>query len=260
MNPARFAALLALAAVIAAPALAEDLALPALYKSLAEKNHYPAAEGLKDAQADVKCNILDQLVAAFPDAVGKPISVKYVWSRPGTDAAPTKKFMVSGIPETLTDLSNRAGATFKEAEDFVVADPVYWIIATTDAKAGNEAGKITVTGGAKSSSDPIKKLMVDIDGASYQVRKVDMDLGQAHVVIEQSGKDLGGKWGIETTTVSYPQYKKVLKFEYAQVDGFWLPAKITIDYNDPDGKSLRPTFSYEFSNWQVNKGLPPGTF
>ena len=260
MSSARFPIVLALSAVVGAPALAADLALPALYKSLAEKNHYPAAEGLKDAQANVKSNILEQLVAAFPDAAGNPISVKYVWNKAGTDAAPTKKFAVTGIPAALTDLSTRAAATFKEAEDFVVADPVYWTIANTDAKAVNEAGKITVTGSAKGATDPIKQLIVDIDGASYQVHKVDMDLGQAHVIIEQTGKDFGGKLGIESTTVSYPQYKKTLKFEYVQVETFWLPSKITIDYIGLDGKSLQPTFTFEFSNWQVNKGLPPGTF
>src|SRR5262245_46036349 len=105
VRTASTAVALVIALFAVGPALAEDVPLPALYKSLAEKNYYPVVEGLKDAQVDVKCNILDQVVAAFPEAAGKPIAVKFFWARPG-EAAPQKKFVISGIPENLTDLSN----------------------------------------------------------------------------------------------------------------------------------------------------------
>src|SRR5437667_342018 len=91
---------LALSAAFAAMAIslvaADDVKLPDLEKHLAEKNYYPALEGLKDAQADVKCNIFDQVRAAFPDAADKPIAVKFYWSRPSPDVAPKKKFAVNG--------------------------------------------------------------------------------------------------------------------------------------------------------------------
>lgn len=233
---------------------AQDVPLPALYKSLADRNHYALVEGLKEANADVKCGILDQLVAAFPDAAGKPIAVKYTWSRPDPNAAPTRKMAVSGIPETLPDLVSRAANLFKEAEDFVIPDPPYGTILGTDATASNEGGKITVKGNAKNAADPIKHLVVEVDGATYKVLKMDMDLGQARIVIETTNKDLGGKWGVEATSIQYPQYKKVLKYEYIQADGFWLPSKISIDFLGADGKSLQPGYVYDFSNWKVVKG------
>lgn len=256
-------ALLAVALLLAAgavpPAMAEDVPLPALYKSLAEKNYYPVVEGLKDAQADVKCNILDQVVAAFPDAAGKPIAVKFFWARPG-EAAPQKKFSITGIPDGLTDLSNRAKQIFARPEGLVITDPVYWTIETTQAAADKTDTGITVTGTAKNASDALKKLVVKIDSATYQVKRMEMDLGQAQAGVDITSKDLGGKWGAESMVTSNPQYRETVKYEYSQVEGFWLPTKITVDYQSPDGKSLSPTFVYDLSNWQVNKGLPAGVF
>jgi len=233
---------------------AEDVALPTLYKNLADKNHYALVEGLKEASADVKCSILDQLVAAFPDAAGKPIAVKYTWSRPDPNAAPTKKMTVTGVPDSTPDLVTRLTNLFKEAEDFVIPDPPYGTILGTEATATSEGGKITVKGTAKAPADPIKNLLVEVDAATFQVLKMDMDLGQAHVVIETTYKDQGGKWVIDTNSIQYPQYKKVIKYEYAQAGEFWLPSKLSIDFLGADGKSLQPTFVYDFTNWQAVKG------
>jgi len=247
----------------AAPAAAPDAApaeipLNKLYKDLADKNHYPVAEGLMSAHADVTCNIMPQLVAAFPDAAGQPIAVKFLWNRPGPEAPPTQKFAVTGVPAALSDLSNRLNQAFGLATDFVVTQPIYWTIAQVNARAIRQDGKITVSGDAKTPADPIKKLTVDIDGATFQVGKVQMDLGQAQVTLELTSVDQGGKWGIASTTVINPQYRQVVKVESAQVESFWLPSKISLELLGPDGKELQPTFVYEFTNWQINKGMPAG--
>jgi len=246
-------------AVLAAPAaLAQEIPLPELQKKLAEKNYYASLEGLKDAQADVRCNIMDQLVAAFPDAAGKPIAVKYYWSKPAPEIAPKKKFVISGIPAEMADLAGRAQQIFQGKEDLVINAPVYETIETTNAQAMTEGAKVKVVGEAKTPADQLRKLQVEIDAATWQVQKMEMDLGQAQATVEMVSQDLGGKWGVESTVVSSPQVKQVMKFEYAQVDGFWLPSKISLDYQGPDGKPLATTFVYDFSNWQVNKGIPEG--
>ncbi|MGH9868896.1 MAG: hypothetical protein ACREAA_12120 [Candidatus Polarisedimenticolia bacterium] len=245
------------ASMLAAPAArAQNLDMEELRKNLREKNYYPSLEGLKDAQADVKCNILDQVAGAL--APGTAVTVKFYWSRPSPEAGPKKKFVVSGVPADNADLNNRSNQIFAGKEDLVINAPVYETIDTTNATAVNEGGKVMVTGEAKDASSPIKKLKVEIDGTTWQVGKMEMDLGAAQAVLEMTSKDLGGKWGVESTTVSTPQLKQVMKFEYAQVEGFWLPSKLTIDYQGPDGKSLSPIFQYDFSNWQVNKGIPEG--
>src|SRR6185369_1356470 len=99
-----------------------------------------------------------------------------------------KKMTVTGVPETLPDLVTRTTTLAKAAEEFVIPDPSYATILSTEATATNE-------------------------GATWQVLKMDLDLGQAHILIETTYKDLGGKWGVETTTIQYPQYKKVIKYE-----------------------------------------------
>jgi hypothetical protein len=203
----------------------------------------------------VKCNILDQVASAL--APGTPVTVKYYWTRPSADVAPRKKFVVSGVGDNK-DLAGRSNQIFAGKEDLVINAPVYETIETTNAKAVNEGGKVVVTGEAKDASSPIKKLKVEIDGTSWQVGRMEMDLGAAQAIVEMTSKDLGGKWGVETTTVSTPQVKQIMKFEYAQTEGFWLPSKITIDYQGADGKALSPTFQYDFSNWQVNKPIPEG--
>lgn len=245
---------LALALVLAgAPvaAVAEEVPLPALYKALAEKNHYAVVEGVQEAQADVKCNIMEQLVAAFPDAAGKPITIQFKWSRPDPNAAPTKQMIITGVPETLTDLKARLTTLFNTVQDFVIPDPPYWTIAQYDAKAMNEAGKITVTGTPKNPADPIKSLNVDIDGATYQVGKMEMDLGQAKVAVETTYEDAGGKWVTKTMTINHPQYKRTVSYEYSQPSDNWMPSKISIETLGADGQSLEPTYVYEFSGWKV---------
>jgi len=241
-------------------ALAEDLPLPKFYKGLADKNHYPVAEGLNSAHADVKCNIFDQVKAAFPDAADKPIAAKFLWNRPTPQAAPQVKIAVTGIPAEMTDLTNRANLVFQPVTEFVIPSPPYWTFEQTAAKAVSDAAKISVTGEAKSPEAPIKKLSAEVDAATYMMSKMQLDLGQAQITFEMTGKDLGGKWGIETETITYPQFKRVLKFEYTQVETQWLPSKITLDNLGPDGKQLEPTYVFEFSNWQVNKGVPEGSF
>ncbi|HKY33862.1 MAG TPA: hypothetical protein VJV23_15125 [Candidatus Polarisedimenticolia bacterium] len=239
---------------------AEQVPTTKLYKDLADRNRYPAAEGLTSAQADAKCNIMEQLVAAFPDAAGKPIAVKFYWSRPSAEAAPQMKFVISGIPENLTDLSNRANTVFQRATEFVVASPIYWTFEQTAVTADDAAGKITVTGAPKDAGAQIKGLTAEVDGATMQVKTMTLDLGQAKIGFDMTYEDLGGKWGLDNYTISFPQYKQVLNFEYAQVESFWLPSKLTLELQGPDGKPLEPTSIYEFSNWQVNKEIPAGVF
>src|SRR5262245_47569935 len=209
--------------------LAEDVPTTKLYKDLADKNHYPAAEGLSSAQADATCNLMAQLVGAFPDAAGKPIAVKFYWSRPSQDAAPKMKFVVTGIPENLGDLSTRVNTVFQRATEFVIPSPIYWTFEQTTVKAAQDGGKITVTGEAKTPASQIKGLTADVDASKHQVQKMMLDVGQAKIAFDMTSKDLGGKWGLDTYTITYPQYKLVLKFDYAQVESFWLPSKITLD-------------------------------
>src|SRR5688572_9881694 len=224
-----------LAAVIAPPARAQEVPLADLKKSLVEKNYYPSLEGLTSAQADVKCNILDQVASAL--APGSPVTVKFYWSRPSPDVAPQKKFVVSGVSDNA-DLASRSSQIFAGKEDLVINAPVYETIETTNATAVNEGGKIMVTGEAKEASSPIKKLKVEIDATSYQVGRMEMDLGAAQATLEMTSKDLGGKWGVESTTVSTPQVKQVIKLEHATAEGFWLPTNVTIDYQGADCKPL----------------------
>ncbi|HET9481389.1 MAG TPA: hypothetical protein VFP98_06500 [Candidatus Polarisedimenticolia bacterium] len=244
----------------AAGAAGGEIPLNALYKSLAEKNHYLVAEGLTSAMADVKCGILDQVIAAFPEAADQPIAVKYYWTRPSEDAMPQKKFVMTGAPPTLADQATRANVIFATGQDFVISDPVYWTIANTNAKAVQEGDQITVTGTATDPSHPIKGLKVAIKAETYQVQTVEMDLGQARVTMESTTKDLGGKWGTDTLTINHPQGRTVVKYEHAQVDAFWLPSKVTIESLGPDGKETQPPFVFDFSNWQVNQPLPAGIF
>ncbi len=246
---------------LAIPARAEEVVLNALYKSLAERNHYPAAEGLVDARADVKCNILDQVVAAFPGVDAGPVSVTYSWSRPDPEGWPTKGFSVKGIPADQTDLAKRANMIFsgQGQEDLVIEAPVYWTIATTEATAVNDGGTIKVTGLARSSSDPIKKLTVEIETGTYKVRKIVMDLGAEQATIELTSKEVGGKWGVASSVLTRAQFKRVMNYEYTQIGEIWLPSKISVDYQGLDGTALEPTYIYEFANWKVDRRAPEPT-
>ncbi|MFQ5700367.1 MAG: hypothetical protein ACE5HU_00805 [Acidobacteriota bacterium] len=234
-----------IAAGIVAPVLAEDVPLEGLYKMLAEKNNYPVVQGLRGARADVKCNILDQVVAAFPEAAGQPITVKFTWSRPSDDAWPEKRFTVSGIPEGLTDLAQRAEKIFQEPKDFVIVDPVYWTIAQTEAQAVEQDGAITVSG----HGQQIQDLEVEIDGATYKVQKVVMEVGGSKISFEMTSEDLGGRWGVKSLVLTNPQATRLINYEYTKVDDFWLPSKISFEYKGTE----EPTFIYEFSNWRVEK-------
>lgn len=246
------------AASLGAAVQAEEIDLNELYRNLAEKNYYPAVEGLVDARAEVKCNILDQVIAAFPGVDAGPIGVTYSWSRPDPEAAPSKSFTVSGIPGDQADLSKRADLIFsgRGQEDLVIEAPVYWTIATTEATAMNDGGTIMVTGTARNPSDQIKKLTVEIEADSYKVRKIVMDLGSTKATIELTSKDVGGKWGVSSSVLTTAQFKRVMNYEYTQIGEIWLPSKMTIDYQGLDGTALEPTYIYEFANWQVDRQEP----
>jgi len=258
-RPLALAALAAAWVLIPGLALADEVPLNDLYKSLAEKNYYVAVEGLTNATAQVKCNILDQVVAAFPGAADKPIAVTFSWERPSEDAWPQKSLKVTGIPADLTDLTARANLIFQGRlqQDLVLEDPVYWTIASTDATAVADSGTITVTGAARNPSDAIKKLTVQIDEPTFKVEKMTMDLGNAEAsFVRKSTKQLDGKWAVDSLVVSTPQGTRTLNYEYTQVDGIWLPSKITVDYKAPDGQAPEPTFVYEFNDWKVQRAEP----
>ena len=178
---------LGLATLLISPILAEDLPLVMLYKKLAEKNYYPALEGLKDAQADVKSNLLDHLVAVFPDAAGKPIAVKFYWSKASPEAVPKQKFVFIG-PENL---SGKWRQRWQITPDVVVSAPIYETMKITNATT--EAGKVTVTALPKNPSET-KRIILEIDASNWQVRK-ETDFGEAQTVVEMTTKDLGGKGG-----------------------------------------------------------------
>jgi len=230
----------------------DEIPLNTLYRSLAEHNRYPAVTGLTQAQADVTCDIFSQVVAAFPEAADKPVAVKFSWSRPSEDVLPTKKFVVTGVPDGLTDVTSRGDRIWQEAQDFVIIDPVYWTIAGTQAKAVRKDGKIVVTGTAANPAGPIKSLDVRINADDYRVEKMSMDLGQAKLTIETTSRKLGDLWGVEKTVLTYPQYRKVVKYQYTQAGQFWLPSTMSIEFLDAEGKELAPTYNFTFTNWKTN--------
>ncbi len=249
------------AAVVASATIApvraqEEIPLNKLYKDLADRNRYPAAEGLKEASADVKCNITEQLVAAFPDAAGKPITIKYTWSRPDENSAPAAKFTVSGVPESVSDLATRLNNLFAVINP-VLVDPIWWEFGALDMKATKQGEAIALVGVPKSAG-VVKQLSVDVEASTMKVRKVTYDIEGGQLKVEFSSKDLGGKWGAEKKSIIRPAGAQVFSFEYAQVDSFWLPSKVTFDQTKPDGSPLGdPQYVYEFSNWQVTKAAPP---
>ncbi len=237
------------------PAFAQEtpeIPLNTLYKDLAAHNRYPAVTGLKDATADVTCDIFTQVVAAFPEAAEKPVTVKFHWSRPSEDVLPKKEFVVSGVPDGLTDLTSRGDRIWQEARDFVIIDPIYWTIASTDAKAVKQDGTIVVTGNASKPGGPIKSLEVRIKADDYKVEKMAMDLGQAKLTIEMTSTKVGDLWGIQKEVLTYPQYRKIVTYEYTQAGQYWLPSKMSIQYLDGEGKELAPTYNFTFSNWQAS--------
>jgi hypothetical protein len=240
------AAALAVFALMVAPVptwTQEEIKLDALYKDLASHNNYPVAQGLKRATADVSCNVLTQVVGAFPEAAGAPVKVTYTWSRPSESSWPEKKFEVTGIPAGLADLSKRADMIFQEPKDFVIEDPVYWTIAQTEASARQDGNRITVTG----SGAQITSLRVDIDQATHQVQKMVMKVGDAEIVFEMTREKVGERWGVKSLVLTNPQATRLITYEYAEVNGFWLPRKISLEYKG----TTEPTFVYEFSNWRV---------
>ena len=236
----------AVAALAVSAALSQETAeikLEALYKDLAANNNYPVAQGLKKATADVTCNVLQTVVSAFPEAAGATVKVTYSWSRPSETEWPEKKFEVSGIPEGLADLSKRADMIFAGPKDFVIEDPVYWTIAQTQATAKQNAGRITVTGTGAQITD----LRVDIEEATHQVQKMMMKVGGTEVTFEMTREKVGSRWGVKSLVLTSPQATRLITYEYAEVSGFWLPKKISLEYKG----TTEPTFVYEFSNWKV---------
>jgi len=232
-----------LALGLAAPAIAQEVDLTALYRDLASNNNYPVAQGLMRATADVSCNVLQQVVGAFPEAAGAPVKVTYSWSRPSESAPPEKKFEVTGIPAGLADLSKRADMIFQAPKEFVIEDPVYWTIAQTTATAKQDGSKITVTG----AGAQITSLRVDIDQATHQVQKIVMKVGDAEYTFEMTREKVGSRWGVKSLVLTAPQATRLITYEYAEVNGFWLPKKISLEYKG----TTEPTFVYEFTNWRV---------
>jgi len=242
----RMIAALIAALVLGAPAMpthAEDIKLTDVYKKLAEKNNYPVVLGLRKATADVTCNVLSQVVGAFPEAAGADVKVAYSWSRPSEDVAPDKSFRVTGIPDGLTDLTNRANVILQQAKDFVIEDPVYWTIAQTEARASGGSGTITVTG----SGPQISNLTVKIDEQTWQVHMMELEVGGSEITFEITSENLGGRWGTKSLLLTHPQATRLVTYEYTKVDGFWLPRKISLEFKGTE----EPTFVYEFSNWRV---------
>ena len=231
------------AGLLAAPAFSEEVDLSVLYKDLAEANNYPVVQGLVGATAEVTCNIMDQVTAAFPEAAGAPIKVTFNWERADENSWPQKGFEVTGIPDGLTDLSNRAQRIFTDPQNYVIEDPVYWTIAQTQASATNSGDAITVTG----TGDQISSLTVDIDAATNSVRKMVMEVGGTQYSFEMTREQMGDKWVVKSLVVVDPQATRSIKYEYAEVDGFLLPTKMSVEYTGTE----EPVFEYEFKNWQV---------
>lgn len=226
-----------------APAFSEEVDLTVLYKDLAEANNYPVVQGLLGASAEVTCNIMDQVTAAFPEAAGAPIKVTFNWERADENSWPQKGFEVTGIPDGLTDLSKRAQLIFNDPKDFVIEDPVYWTIAQTQASATNSGESITVTG----TGDQISSLTVDIDAGTNGVKKMVMEVGGTQYSFEMTREQMGDKYVVKSMVVTNPQATRNIKYEYAEIDGFILPTKMSVEYTGTE----EPVFEYEFKNWQV---------
>jgi len=246
---AAFAAFAALSGCLAlmtsAPvdAQEEQIQLTKLYKDVAEANNYPVVEGLLSARAEVTSTIMDQVTAAFQEAAGAPIKVSFTWSRPDENSWPEKKFEITGIPAGLTDLEKRAQLIFSDPKDFVIEDPVYLTFAFTEAGTTENGGHIMVKG----TGDQISSLTVDIDGATHKVEKMVMQVGGAEYSFDMTREKIGDKWVIKKLVLVNPQATRHITYEYAEVDGFLLPSKMTVEYPGTE----EPAFDYTFRNWEV---------
>ena len=222
-----------------------------LSKELDGRNNYPALQGLKSATADVSCNILNQVVSAFPEAASAQVRVTFSWSRSSDDAWPETKFEISGVPKGQADLDRRVEvirSVLQHSKAVVIEDPVSWTIGQTKANATQEGGRITVTG----TGAQITNLKVEIDQATHQVQNMVMTANGAEYSFEMTREKVGDRWGVKSLVLSEPQTTRLINYEYAEANGFWLPKKIALEYKG----TQEPAYVFEFSNWRVTTQPP----
>ena len=67
---------------------------------------------------------------------------------------------------------------------------------------------------------------MDIDQATHQVQKIVMKVGNAEYTFDMTREKVGTRWGVKSLVLTNPQATGSITYEYAEVNGFWLPRNL----------------------------------
>ena len=239
-------AALALAAVVASPAFADEV--DDYMKKVDALRYSPAEHGLKDLKVEFK----NSMFAMNPAMASMQVFV--YWKAPDKSTA-----RIEGVEGAMAAQMGAMADSFKGYAKLIVPETMSMTREKFDYTMSEEDGMVVLTGVPKPGTDEataITQTKTWFDDRCLAVRMVSEGQNPTSMEITYLEKD--GKFLTESTKgeAEVPQMGKqamTMTFTYTQVDGMWFPDVIT-------QQVMGMTLDTSFTGYEVNKGLDDSLF
>lgn len=239
-------AALALAAVVASPAFADEV--DDFMKKVDSLRYSPAENGLKDMKVQYKSSMF-----AMNPAMAS-MQVFIYWKAP--DKAACK---IEGVDDAMAGMMGPMTESFKGFAKLIVPEPMGMTRDKYDYTMSKEDGMVVLTAVPKPGTDEaatVTQRKTWFDDRCLPVRMASE--GQSPSSMEITYLEKGGKFLVESNKgeAVVPNLGKQamsMSFTYTEIDGMWFPDVIT-------QQAMGQSFEMSFTGYEVNKGLDGSLF
>jgi hypothetical protein len=220
---------------------------------------YPTQHGLTDLAVDLTIPEIAE------NPVGKAATMSYYYV-----SEERQRFVVGNIPDKYTQYRQNLESLIDPLSEYVIPRPSAATFAGLTLRAERvyrqfagaaETNYFQLVGTAKEKSALIQeyRVLLDSQGLACQLENVLKD--GSHIIARLDNTKIGDRWHICKLTTrlmdegGMAQWK-IDTIEYAEVDGFVLPKKVTMQYRTPTNQPIKgsPDVTVLFTNYRINKG------
>jgi hypothetical protein len=221
--------------------------------------YYPTQHGLQDLAADLVIQELQD------SPVGKLAKISYYYV-----SEERQRFEVMNIPDQFGKFRDDLASLVEPLSNYIVPMPSTETFNGLDLRvdrvarlfAGRpETSYVQIVGTAKDKGALVREYRMLLDGAGLAVQAESIFKDDSKLIARIDNVKIGEKWCYASITTrmavnGLPQWR-IMAIEYTQVDGFTVPATITIRVRNARNKPVDGTqdWTITFTNYRLNKGV-----
>ena len=216
------------------------------------------AVGVQDLVCTVTSpNIDDAVKQTMPNA-GVNVFVKYLWKAPNT-----QQYRIVGLPDGPSALRKDLATLFNGQASYVMRKSIAQLISECECTIAMEGELYKVTGKIKDAAEGAGSFDAYIKPDGWVIDRIVMQMNGGETITTSYKTEEAQ--GVRFVTTESSKIEKdgqttlsEVAYAYGQVDNVMAVRTAVAKVKNPDGKEM--SLQFNFSNYQVNLGLPDSMF